>query len=36
MNIAGWIFMVISWGLILSLLIFCFDKVFSSQKRKPR
>jgi len=28
MKLSGWIFMLFSWGLILSLVIFCFGRVF--------
>jgi len=33
MSIAGWLFLIISWGLIIGLTIFCFARVFS--KKKP-
>jgi len=32
MRIGGWIFLIISWGLILGLTIFCFTKVFSRKE----
>jgi hypothetical protein len=28
MRISGWIFMIISWGAIISLLIFCYSRIF--------
>ncbi len=28
MQTSGWVFMVISWGIILSLAVFCFRRVF--------
>jgi len=28
MKISGWIFLIISWGVILGMAIFCFVKVF--------
>ena len=28
MTLSGWIFMVISWGLIIGLVVFCFIKIF--------
>ncbi len=31
MNIGGWIFLVLSWGFIISLAVFCFYKVFSKK-----
>lgn len=32
MNFTGWIFIFISWGLIIGLAIFCFVKVFSKKE----
>ena len=34
MKILGWIFLIISWGIILGLTIFCFVKVFSKKELK--
>ena len=28
MKLSGWIFMIISWGMILGLAIFCFTRIF--------
>ena len=28
MRLSGWIFMIISWTFILSLLIFCYRRIF--------
>jgi hypothetical protein len=28
MKLSGWIFMILSWGMILSLVIFCFTRIF--------
>ena len=28
MNLGGWIFIILSWGIILVLSIFCFRRVF--------
>ena len=28
MKLSGWIFMIISWGFIVSLAIFCFSRIF--------
>jgi len=28
MHLAGWIFMIISWAVILSILAFCFSRIF--------
>jgi len=30
----GWMFLIISWGLILGLTAFCFIKVFSKKEVK--
>ena len=27
MNAAGWIFLILSWGAILTLAVFCFRRV---------
>jgi len=34
MNISGWIFLIVSWGLILGFTVFCFVKVFSKKEIK--
>jgi hypothetical protein len=34
MKLAGWIFLVISWGFIISLSAFCFYKVLSKKELK--
>lgn len=34
MKPAGWVFLILSWGLILGLTIFCFAKVFSKKELK--
>lgn len=31
MTLEGWVFLIISWGIILGLTIFCFVKVFSKK-----
>jgi hypothetical protein len=28
LKLSGWIFMILSWGMILSLAIFCFTRIF--------
>lgn len=28
MKLSGWIFMIFSWAMILSLAIFCFNRIF--------
>lgn len=32
MRPSGWIFLVLSWGLIFELVIFCFYKIFTKKK----
>jgi choline-glycine betaine transporter len=27
-KLGGWIFMIISWGFIISMAIFCFSRIF--------
>lgn len=34
MKTSGWIFLSISWGLIISLAVFCFTKVFTKKNLK--
>lgn len=34
MKIGGWILLVLSWGMIVGLSIFCFKKVFSKKVLK--
>lgn len=34
MNISGWVFLIVSWGLILGLTTLCFVKVFSKKELK--
>lgn len=33
MNTAGWIFLVLAWTSITSLVIFCFRKIFQTGQR---
>jgi len=28
MKLSGWIFMIISWGFIIGMLIFCYSRIF--------
>ncbi len=28
LKLSGWIFMIISWGFIFSLLVFCYSRIF--------
>ena len=32
MRESGWLFLVLSWGFIIALVIFCFYKIFSKKK----
>lgn len=34
MNIKGWLFLILSWGLILGIAVFCFGKVISKKELK--
>jgi len=34
MKTEGWILLLISWGFILGLAVFCFIKVFSKKELK--
>jgi hypothetical protein len=34
MRPGGWVFLILSWGIILGLTIFCFFKVFSKKELK--
>jgi len=33
MTMLGWIFLILSWGLIIGLNIFCFYRILSSKKK---
>ena len=33
MTPTGWLFLTLSWGLLLALIIFCFAKVFRKSAR---
>jgi len=35
MNLAGWIFMLVSWGAIIALCVFCFKKIFDLERQRP-
>jgi len=32
MDFAGWIFIFVSWGGIITLAVFCFIRIFSKKK----
>lgn len=32
MNVGGWIFLIVSWGFIIILTVFCFYKVLSKKE----
>lgn len=31
-TLAGWVFLVVAWGIILSLNVFCFTRIFREKK----
>lgn len=33
MKVSGWIFLIVSWTLIVGLLVFCFTRIFSKRKK---
>jgi len=34
MKISGWIILLLSWGFILGLAVFCFKKIFSKKEMR--
>ena len=36
MRLSGWIFMLVAWISILSLVIFCFHKMFKIAEEKEK
>jgi len=36
MTAAGWVFLILSWGIITGLTIYCFIKVFLSVRNEKR
>jgi hypothetical protein len=34
MNAGGWVFLILSWGVIIALTVLCFNKVFSKKELK--
>ncbi len=34
MKISGWIFLISAWGTIIVLTVFCFIRVFSSERKE--
>lgn len=32
MNAGGWVFLMLSWGFILAVVVFCLTKVFSKKE----
>lgn len=32
MNLSGWFFLIVSWGVILLLTVFCFYMIFSKKE----
>jgi hypothetical protein len=33
MNMGGWILMILSWGAIISVAIFCFSTMFKVERK---
>ncbi len=36
MELSGWIFLTGAWGIIIYLTVFCFVRVFASEKKEKR
>lgn len=36
MKIGGWIFMLLSWGAILSVVIYCYSKIIFEADEPPQ
>ena len=36
MKSEGWVFLVVSWSLILALCVFCLRRVFARQRRRAQ
>lgn len=36
MELSGWIFLVGAWGIIIYLTVFCFVRVFASEKKENK
>lgn len=32
MRLSGWFFLVMSWGFIIGLVVFCFYRIFTKKK----
>lgn len=32
----GWLFLVLAWGVIIGVAVFCFRRLFQTQDRPPR
>ena len=32
MRLSGWAFLILSWGFIIALTVFCFYKIFAKKK----
>jgi len=31
MNFDGWIFLIVAWGAIITLMVFCYGRIFSDR-----
>lgn len=34
MRVSGWIFLILSWSVIVSLAFFCFKRIFSRKEMR--
>jgi len=34
MRLSGWIFIILSWGMIIALIVFCLIKIFTKKELK--
>ncbi len=36
MELSGWIFLIGAWGIIIYLTVFCFVRVFASERKENK
>ncbi len=36
MELSGWIFLIGAWGIIIYLTVFCFIRVFASERKEKK
>jgi hypothetical protein len=34
MTLSGWIFMIVSWGLIIGMFVYCMSRTLKTDKRQ--